>query len=110
MIFKSSVALLEMKHFDSLLYMHMRGVIQYYIFQVVKNTANQNARNLFYIACVYHVIFHEKVFVVRVATILHHWKTEKIVTGETFQSTKIVRCDFVDHLLNLILGRLEAEV
>ena len=52
MIFKSSVALLEMKHFDSLLYMHMRGVIQYYIFQVVKNTANQNARNLFYIAFV----------------------------------------------------------
>ena len=49
----------------------------------------------------------------RAATILHHWKTEKIVTGETFQSTKIffiVRCDFVDHLLNLILGRLEAEV
>ena len=43
--------------------------------------------------------------------ILHHWKTEKIVTGETFQSTKIIRCDFVDHLLDLILGRLlEAEV
>lgn len=36
-------------------------------------------------------------------------KTEKIVTGETFQSAKIVWCDFVDHLLNLILGRLEAE-
>ena len=52
MIFKSSVALLELKHFDSLLYMHMRGVMQCYIFQVVKNTANQNARNLFYIACV----------------------------------------------------------
>lgn len=37
-------------------------------------------------------------------------KTEKIVTGETFESAKIVWCDFVDHLLNLILGRLEAEV
>ena len=32
------------------------------------------------------------------------------MSGETFQSTKTVRCDFVDHLLNLILGRLEAEV
>lgn len=52
MIFKSFVALLEMKRFDSLLYMHMRVVIQYYIFQVVKNTANQNARNLLYIVCV----------------------------------------------------------
>lgn len=52
MIFKSSVALLEMKCFDSLLYMHMRGVIQYYIFQVIKNMTNQNARNLLYIACV----------------------------------------------------------
>ena len=52
MIFKSSVALLELKCFDSLLYMHMRGVMQCYIFQVVKNTANQNARNLFNIACV----------------------------------------------------------
>lgn len=37
-------------------------------------------------------------------------KTEKIVTGETFESAKIVWCDFVDHLLKLILGRLEAEV
>lgn len=37
-------------------------------------------------------------------------KTEKIVTDKTFQSAKIVWCDFVDHLLNLILGRLEAEV
>lgn len=46
----------------------------------------------------------------RAATILLHWKTEKIVTGENFQSTKIVWCDFVDYLLNLILGRLEAEV
>lgn len=31
-------------------------------------------------------------------------KTEKIVTGETFESAKIVWCDFVDHLLNLILA------
>ena len=52
MIFKSSVTSLEMKRFDSLLYMHMRGVRQYYIFQVAKNTANQNTRNLLHIACV----------------------------------------------------------